>query len=98
MIISATELQRKFSPRWGRSTVCEWQHDAYLQGLFYSDKTNEDDLRKSLDFFARALEKDPQFSRAWTGIAKSWLWLADAYVAPLEAYAKVRDAALCAVQ
>ncbi len=51
----------------------------------------------SLEFFERALEKDPQFSRSWTGIAKSWLWLADAYVAPLEAYAKVRDAALCAV-
>ena len=27
---------------------------------------------------------------AWTGIAKSWLWLADAYVEPLEAYSKVR--------
>ncbi|PYK91475.1 MAG: hypothetical protein DME35_02105 [Verrucomicrobia bacterium] len=43
--------------------------------------------------FERALEKDPQFGRAWTGIAKAWLWLADAYVAPLEAYSKVREAA-----
>jgi serine/threonine-protein kinase len=73
-------------------------YDAYLQGLFYSDKANEDDLRKSLDFFERALEKDPQFSRAWTGIAKSWLWLADAYVRPREAYPKVRDAAVRALR
>jgi TolB-like protein len=73
-------------------------YDAYLQGLFYSDKTTEDDLRKSLDFFDRALKKDPQFSRAWTGIAKSWLWLADAYVRPREAYPKVRDAAMRALQ
>jgi serine/threonine-protein kinase len=73
-------------------------YDAYLQGLFYSDKANEDDLRKSLDFFERALEKDPQFSRAWTGTAKSWLWLADAYVRPREAYPKVRDAAVRALR
>lgn len=73
-------------------------YDAYLQGLFYSDRGTGDDLRKSLEFFHRALEKDPKFSRAWTGVAKAWLWLADAYVAPREAYAKVREAALNALK
>ena len=72
-------------------------YDAYLQGLFYSDKSTEDELRKSLEFFQEALEKDPKFSRAWTGIAKAWLWLADAYVPPLEAYPKVREAAIRAL-
>jgi len=73
-------------------------YDSYLQGLFYSDKSTEDDLRKSLKYFEAALQKDPRFARAWTGIAKSWLWLADAYVAPREAYSKVRDAALSALK
>jgi TolB-like protein/Tfp pilus assembly protein PilF len=73
-------------------------YDSYLQGLFYSDKSTEDDLRKSLKYFDAALQKDPRFARAWTGIAKSWLWLADAYVAPLEAYSKVREAALNALK
>jgi TolB-like protein len=73
-------------------------YDAYLQGLFYSDKSTEEALRKSLEFFQQALEKDPKFSRAWTGIAKSWLWLADSYLPPLEAYPKVRDAAVRALQ
>jgi adenylate cyclase len=73
-------------------------YDAYLEGLVYSDKNTEPELRKSLEFFERALEYDPKFSRAWTGIAKAWLWLADAYVAPLEAYPKVRDAAVRALQ
>src|SRR5262249_27370636 len=72
-------------------------YDDYLQGLFYSDKSTEDALRQSLEFFERALEKDPRFARAWTGIAKSWLWLADAYVKPLEAYSKVRKAAMNAI-
>jgi TolB-like protein/Tfp pilus assembly protein PilF len=73
-------------------------YDAYLEGLFYSDKSTEPELRKSLEFFQRALEQDPKFSRAWTGIAKAWLWLADAYVPPLEAYPKVRDTAVRALQ
>jgi TolB-like protein/Tfp pilus assembly protein PilF len=68
-------------------------YDVYLQGLFWSDKGTEDALRRSLEFFERALQIDPRFSRAWTGVAKSWLWLADAYVHPREAYPKVRDAA-----
>src|SRR5215510_5658629 len=73
-------------------------YDSYLQGQFYSDKSTEEALRTSIRHFQRALEIDPRFSRAWTGIAKSWLWLADAYVAPLKAYANVRDAALNALK
>jgi len=73
-------------------------YDSYLQGAFYSDKSTDEALRKSLEYFNRALEQDPQFGRAWTGIAKTWLWLADAYVAPLEAYPKMRDAALKALK
>jgi TolB-like protein/lipopolysaccharide biosynthesis regulator YciM len=94
-IVDALKLKLALSPPPpARSTEA---YDAYLQGLFYSDKSTEDALRRSLEFFQDALNKDPQFSRPWTGIAKSWLWLADAYVPPLEAYPKVRDAALRAL-
>jgi TolB-like protein/Flp pilus assembly protein TadD len=95
-IVDALKLNLDISPPpASRSTEA---YDAYLHGLFYSDKSTEDALRKSLEFFQRALEKDPRFSRAWTGIAKAWLWLADAYVPPLAAYPKVRDAAVRALQ
>jgi adenylate cyclase len=95
-IVDTLKLKLAISPsRPARSTDA---YDAYLEGLVYSDKNTEPELRKSLEFFDRALEHDPRFSRAWTGIAKTWLWLADAFVAPLEAYPKVRDAALHALQ
>jgi len=95
-IVDTLKLKLAISPpRASRSTDA---YDAYLQGLFYSDKSTEEALRKSLEFFERALEQDPRFSRAWTGIAKAWLWLADAYVPPLEAYPKVRDAAVRALK
>lgn len=95
-IVDALKLQLDISPSPPpRSTEA---YDAYLQGLFYSDKSSEEDLRRSLEFFQRALDKDSRFSRAWTGVAKAWLWLADAYVPPLEAYPKVRDAAARALR
>ena len=73
-------------------------YDLYLQGLYFSNKSGEGDLRKSLTLFQQALDKDPNFSRAWTGIAKAWLYLADAYVKPLEAYPLVESAAGNALQ
>jgi adenylate cyclase len=72
-------------------------YDLYLQGLYFSNKSTEAALRKALGLFQRALDKDPTFGRAWTGIAKAWYWLADAYVKPLEAYPKGIEAASKAI-
>ena len=94
-IVDALKLKLEISPppRAGSTDA----YDLYLQGLFLSDKSTEEALRTSVEFFGRALDKDPRFARAWTGIAKSWLWLADAYVKPVEAYSNVRQAALNAI-
>jgi TolB-like protein len=72
-------------------------YDLYLQGLYFSNKSSEEDLRRALSFFQRAVEKDPTFSRAWTGIAKVWYFLADVYVKPLDAYPASKEAALKAI-
>ena len=92
-IVDALKLKLELAPATARAPSME-AYDLYLRGLFLSDKSSEEALRKSLEFFERALDKDPRFARAWTSIAKSWLWLADAYVEPLEAYSKVREAAV----
>ena len=73
-------------------------YDLYLQGLYFSNKSTEEDLRRALSFFQHCLEKDPTFSRAWTGIAKVWYFLADVYVKPLEAYPLSREAAMKAIE
>jgi eukaryotic-like serine/threonine-protein kinase len=72
-------------------------YDLYLQGLYFSNKGSKEDLQRSLDFFQRAVEKDPTFARAWTGIAKVWYFLADVYVKPLDAYPASKEAALKAI-
>ncbi len=82
-------------PRTGQNTEA---YDLYLQGLYLSNKSDEENLRKSLNLFQRALDKDPTLSRAWVGIAKVWFWLADAYLKPLEAYQAVESAATKALE
>jgi adenylate cyclase len=72
-------------------------NDLYLQGLYFSNKSGEEGLRKALVYFQQALDKDPRFSRAWTGVAKVWVYLADAYVKPLEAYPLAQEAAQKAI-
>ncbi len=96
-IVDALKLRLALSaePSAPRNTEA---YDLYLRGLFFADKSTEDALRRALQFFNRALNKDPQLSGAWTGIAKVWNWLADAYVPPLEAYPKVREAAANALK
>ena len=95
-IVDALKLKLEIAPATARAHSME-AYDFYLRGLFLSDKSTQESLRKSLEFFQSALDKDPRFARAWTGTAKSWLWLADGYVEPLLAYSKVREAAVNAI-
>ena len=68
-------------------------NDLYLQGLYFSNKSGEEALRKAMSFFQQTLDKDPKFSRAWAGLAKVWVRMADAYVKPLDAYPIAQAAA-----
>lgn len=95
-IVDALKIKLAVAPTLPASHNTE-AHDLYLQGLFFSNKSDEQNLRKALDLFQRAIDKDPGSSRAWAGIAKVWDWLADAYVKPLDAYPLVKAAATKAI-
>jgi serine/threonine-protein kinase len=95
-IVEALRVKLAVSPATHEKRNSE-AYDLYLQGLYFSNKASEEDLRRALDFFQRAVEKDPTFSRAWTGIAKVWYFLADVYVKPLEAYPASKEAASKAI-
>src|SRR5882757_3732179 len=96
-IVDALKIKLAVAPP-ARAQQNTEAYDLYLQGLYLSNKSDEENLRKSLNLFQRALEKDPTLSRAWVGIAKVWFWLADAYVKPLEAYQAVESAAAKALE
>jgi len=73
-------------------------HDLYLRGLASSNAGSEANLRRALDYYQQALDRDPQFALAYAGIAWVHAFLADAYVAPKEAYPRVRAAAQAAIE
>ena len=65
----------------------------YLKGRFSFNKNTESELRKSLELYHQALERSPQYAKAWAGIADTWMNLADDYVPPKQAYAAAKEAA-----
>jgi eukaryotic-like serine/threonine-protein kinase len=95
-IVDALKLKLAVAPQAHALQNTE-AYDLYLQGLYLSNKSDEESLRKSLALFQRALDIDPNFARAWTGVSKAWMWLSDAYVEPLEAGPKWEEAALKAL-
>ncbi|HET7458481.1 MAG TPA: protein kinase [Gemmatimonadaceae bacterium] len=80
-----------------RGTTSVEAHDLYLKGLYFYDKFSERDLRRSLDYFDRAIARDSAYAAAWAQSAMAWGDLADDWVAPREAYPKARAAALRAI-
>src|SRR2546429_2665928 len=47
-------------------------HELYLKGRFFWNKRTAADLRKSIDYFNQAIEKDPGYAQAYAALAQSW--------------------------
>ena len=43
--------------------------EAYLKARHFWNKRTPDDLKRSIDYFHRAIERDPDYPLAWTGLA-----------------------------
>lgn len=70
----------------------------YLLGRFYWNKRNRVGLFKSVEYFERAIAREPRFARAYAGLADSYLVLGGGYLPDIEAYNKAREAALKALE
>lgn len=47
-------------------------HELYLRGRYHWDKRTEEGLKKSIDYFQQAVEKDPTYALAYSGLADSY--------------------------
>jgi TolB-like protein/DNA-binding winged helix-turn-helix (wHTH) protein len=45
----------------------------YLKGLFYARKLTEQDIKKAIEFFSQAIQKDPEYARAYAALASARL-------------------------
>ncbi|TET74478.1 MAG: tetratricopeptide repeat protein [Candidatus Aminicenantes bacterium] len=74
-------------------------HQAYLKGRFYWNKRTEVGLMQGLDYFKQAIEKDPGYALAYTGIADSYNLLGRySHLGPNEAMPKAKAAAIKALE
>jgi len=51
-------------------------HAAYLKGLYFWNKRDEEGLRRAIALFRQALDADPSYARAYAGLASSYALLA----------------------
>ncbi len=74
-------------------------YQLYLKGRYLWNKRTGEDLKKALVYFERAIEKDPNYALAYTGLADTYLIL-PSFIAfpPTEAYSKGKEAALKALE
>ena len=74
-------------------------YEAYLKGRYYSSKRTEKDLKKSIEYFQQAIEKDPNYASAYSGMADAYALLGFRGNLPSnEALSKAKAAALKAVE
>jgi len=52
-------------------------YQLYLKGRFYWDKRRREDLSKAKDYFQQAVDKDPNYSLAYLGLAEYYSVVAD---------------------
>lgn len=68
-------------------------YNLYLQGRYYLSQFSEDGWTKAVEAFNRAIEKDPNFALAYTGVADAYGSVSDFTMAPREAVPKSKAAA-----
>jgi TolB-like protein/DNA-binding winged helix-turn-helix (wHTH) protein/predicted Zn-dependent protease len=86
------------SERRSRSIPDPKIYDAYLMGLYEANLRSESALRRSMEYFERAIQGDASYAPPYAGLANSYLlsagWL---LMRPAEAYPKAKAAALRAL-
>ncbi|HET6671622.1 MAG TPA: protein kinase, partial [Pyrinomonadaceae bacterium] len=72
-------------------------YQLYLKGRFHWDKRTPEAVKKSIEYFNQAIEKDPTFALAYVGLADSYVVPA-IRIPPREAMPKAKAAAMRALE
>ncbi|NQT25567.1 protein kinase [candidate division KSB1 bacterium] len=76
----ASEIQISLSEQ-EKATFAEAQsidpgaHETYLRGLYHWNKRTEEDLKRGIDYFEQAIEKEPKYAAAYAAISQSYIVL-----------------------
>src|SRR5215813_10557608 len=72
-------------------------YESYLKGRYFWNKRTANGLQTALAYFDQAIEQDPAYARAYSGLADTYALLGDwqyAVMTPKEALPRAKDAAM----
>ena len=74
-------------------------YQLYLRGRYHWNKRKADDIRRSIEYFQQAIDKDPTYALAYAGLAEAFILFPNYRLAPAqEYYPKARAAAARAIE
>jgi TolB-like protein/DNA-binding winged helix-turn-helix (wHTH) protein/Tfp pilus assembly protein PilF len=74
-------------------------YDLYLRGRYFWNKRTAEGFRQAAEYFQQAIDKDPNYGRAYAGLADTFTLMSTWYVGPQnELMPKARTAALRALE
>lgn len=102
----AEQIQIRLNPREraalaGGKVVTPEAYVSYLKGRYFWNKRSADGLNAALAYFEQALDDDPAYARAYSGLADTYALLGDwqyAVMTPREALPRAKAAALKALE
>jgi TolB-like protein/DNA-binding winged helix-turn-helix (wHTH) protein/Tfp pilus assembly protein PilF len=71
-------------------------YEAYLRGRYFWNKRTDAAVRKSIDYFQQAIQRDPNYALAYAGMAEAYIVRDD--VSPEEQFSKAKATAKMALQ
>ena len=99
----ANQIEVKLSPAYAnRSTRAHSDplaNEAYLRGQYFVNQFTAQGYWKAIDYFHQAIDRDPEFAEAYSGLADSYRWLiVTDSISPSEGEHQMNDAARQSVQ
>src|ERR1700735_5024966 len=76
-------------------------YQSYLKGRYFWNKRTADGLKAALAYFNQAIEEDPKYAKAYSGLADTYALLGDwqyRVMTPKEAFPKAKAAAIKALE
>ena len=99
----ANQIEVKLSPAYAnrstRSHSDPSANEAYLRGQYFVNQFTAQGYWKAIDYFHQAIDRDPEFAEAYSGLADSYRWLiVTDTLSPSEGGRNMNDAARQSVQ
>ena len=93
------DLSNQSAPLVRRNTGNLEAYNLYLKGRFYWSKRYEIGLQKGMECFQQAIDKDPQYALAYTGLADSFSVLATyCFMGPVQGHSRAKALAQRAIE